>query len=318
MAMRAAEGIKMKTSGLSRLLRASARFVAGGLLLAMTQQAALAGQLSRAEIQNDEHNLGREAVLATQWQPVQSSQVRLIAGRRGADGQEIVAGLQMMLQDGWKTYWRNPGDAGGVPPELDWTGSENVESATLLYPAPRRFKDRSGETIGYEGSVVLPVLVKPVDPDRPVVLNPGINFGLCGDICIPVQQKLTLEVPREAAPGLPVALSQALESIPRHGKDIRPGDPKLVHHEVKLNGDQPRIVLDVDFGQEPEAGDVFAEASDGIYLPMPQPKAGESRTTRRFEIDLLAANDPAELKGKTLRVTMVGAGGASEASLYID
>lgn len=307
----------MFKSGLSGILRMSARYGAGVLLLAMTQ-AASAGQISRAAIQSVGHDVGSEASLASPWQQVQLSQVRLIAGRQGGDGHEVIAGVQMMLQEGWKTYWRNPGDAGGVPPELDWTGSENVESATLIYPAPRRLKDSSGETIGYEGSVVLPVLVKPVDPERGMVLSVQFHFGLCGEICIPVEQRLTLDVPRGAAPGLPVELSEALENIPRSGSDIKPGDPELVSHEVTLDGDQPRIVLDVDFGPEPAAGDVFAEASDGIYLPMTQPKTGGDGVTRRFEIDLLAANDPTELKGKTLRVTMVGAGGQSEASFAID
>lgn len=302
-------------SGLSGLLRVSARCGAGVLFLAMTQ-AAGAGQVSRAVLQPEEQ--GSEAVPVSPWEQVQSSQVRLIAGRRGADHREIVAGLQMVLQEGWKTYWRNPGDAGGVPPELDWTGSENVESATLLYPGPRRFKDSSGETIGYEGNVILPVLIRPVDPERPVVLRVKFHFGICGEICIPVEQKLTLDVPREAVSGMPVELSQALESIPRGGEDIRPGDPKLIGHAVNLDGDQPRIVLDVDFRRQPEAGDVFAEASDGIYLPMTQPKDAGNGVSRRFEIDLLAANDPAELKGKTLRVTMVGAAGQSEASFVID
>src|SRR5690606_1564792 len=135
-------------------------------------QAVSAGQVSRAAMQSEGHDLvSSTAALASPWQPVQSSQVRLIAGRQDADGREIVAGFQMVLQTDWKTYWRNPGDAGGVPPELDWTGSENVESATLLYPAPQRFEDRSGETIGYEDNVVLPVLIKPVDPESDVVLR---------------------------------------------------------------------------------------------------------------------------------------------------
>lgn len=303
----------MTKSGCSGQVCGFARLGAGLLLVAMTQ-VAIADPVS----QRAEQNANGKAVLASPWQQVQTSQLRLIAGREGADGGEILAGLQIVLQDGWKTYWRNPGDAGGVPPELDWSGSENVADATLIYPAPKRFKDRSGETIGYAGQVVMPVLVQPVDPDRGIVLNVRFEYGICGDVCIPVEQTLTLNVPREAAPGLPAELSRALKNSPRSGKDIQPGDPKLVHHEVRLEGAQPRIVLDVDFGQDPQAGDVFAEASDGIYVPMAQPKNSDTQVPRRFEIDLLAANDPAELKGKTLRVTMVGAAGQSEASFVIE
>ena len=31
--------------------------------------------------------------------------------------------LRLTLKDGWKTYWRAPGDA-GIPPQFDWNGSQ--------------------------------------------------------------------------------------------------------------------------------------------------------------------------------------------------
>lgn len=306
----------MTRYGFSGQIRGLALLGAGLLVVTITE-AASAERVNHPAASSAEQDEQDNALLASPWRQVQSSQLRLIAGRQNADG-GFVAGLEIVLPDGWKTYWRNPGDAGGVPPELDWSGSENVADTTLIYPAPQRFKDSTGETIGYEGRVVMPVLVKPLDPARGMVLQVRFHYGLCGEICIPVDETLTLDVPRDVAPGLPAELSEALRTTPRSGKDIQPGDPKLVRHEVMLDGDQPRIVLDVDFGREPDTGDLFAEASDGIYLPMAQPKGTETQATRRFEIDLLAANDPAELKGKTLRVTMVGASGQSEASFVIE
>lgn len=258
------------------------------------------------------------AGLASAWQQAQMSQVRLLAGREASGDKRIIAGLEIKLEDGWKTYWRSPGDAGGVPPELDWSASENVEKTKLLYPAPKRFKDTSGETVGYKGAVVLPVVVQPEDPSRPVALKAEFSFGVCREICIPVTAELDLTMAPDVKAGLPQELAAALTRTPRSGNAVRPGDPKLVGHDVVLDGPKPRIVLNVDFGPEAQAGDVLAEASDGVYLPMPKKAKHSGTKASRFEIDLLAANDPAELKGKTVRVTMIGPRGQSEASFVID
>src|SRR5207247_8452494 len=59
------------------------------------------------------------------------------------------------IPGGWKTYWRSPGDAGGVPPEFDWQGSENLAAARVKYPAPHRLHDdKAGDAVGYKDGVI--------------------------------------------------------------------------------------------------------------------------------------------------------------------
>ena len=50
--------------------------------------------------------------LSSDWAQGHNSRVRLIAG-------DDLAGVELQMPAGWKTYWRNPGDAGGVPPSFD-------------------------------------------------------------------------------------------------------------------------------------------------------------------------------------------------------
>ena len=73
------------------------------------------------------------------------SSLRLLAGSR--TGSVLMGGIEIQLQQGWKTYWRTPGDS-GVPPRFDFSKSVNVESVTPLYPAPRTFDDGAGGEIG--------------------------------------------------------------------------------------------------------------------------------------------------------------------------
>src|SRR5215470_3932839 len=71
---------------------------------------------------------------ATPWTASTNSKVRLVSGTVDDQGQATrLAGIQLRLDPGWKTYWRNPGDS-GVPPGFDWSGSKNLKQAEVLYP----------------------------------------------------------------------------------------------------------------------------------------------------------------------------------------
>src|SRR5438105_12223572 len=99
---------------------------------------------------------------ASPWDGGKHTAVRLIAG---ATAQH--AGVEIRLAPGWKTYWRYPGDS-GMPPRFDFSGSQNVKSVTVRFPAPRRLVDESGTTIGYKHDVVFPLDVVQEDATKPV------------------------------------------------------------------------------------------------------------------------------------------------------
>ncbi|MEO8652337.1 MAG: protein-disulfide reductase DsbD domain-containing protein, partial [Hyphomicrobiaceae bacterium] len=140
--------------------------------------------------------VAQEAALASPWAVDHEARARLIAGGSpaGSPAGTIAVGVEIELAKDWKTYWRNPGSS-GVPPNLTWSASSNVATAKTLYPAPSRFSDRDGDTIGYKGTVILPIAVVPADPAKPVALVVEIEYGVCKDICIPVQSRFELTVP---------------------------------------------------------------------------------------------------------------------------
>ena len=113
------------------------------------------------------HRQATGLTLASPWAKQQFAQARLIAGGRVADAPPgtIAAGVEIELADGWKTYWRNPGSS-GVPPLFDWSAASNLASAEVRYPAPTRYGDRGGDTIGYKHRLIFPIVVRPADPQR--------------------------------------------------------------------------------------------------------------------------------------------------------
>lgn len=106
-------------------------------------------------------------------------------GYTTADGTRMAA-LHLRLPQGWKTYWRAPGEA-GIPPVFDWSGSENVGSVRLHWPTPHLFVLNGLTTIGYAGELVLPVEITPRDPGKPMALKAHVAMGLCKDVCVPTE-----------------------------------------------------------------------------------------------------------------------------------
>lgn len=82
---------------------------------------------------------------------------RLVSVEDGVapNAKTLSLGLDLKLGKGWKAYWRSPGEV-GLPPEIDWSGSENLASAELLWPAPTRFTAFGIENFGYSKHVLLP------------------------------------------------------------------------------------------------------------------------------------------------------------------
>jgi DsbC/DsbD-like thiol-disulfide interchange protein len=123
---------------------------------------------------------------------------QLLQGWMRPDGTRM-AGLAIDLEPGWKTYWRAPGDA-GIPPQINFEGSENVAKITLHWPAPEVFDSAGMRTIGYHGDLLLPIEITPEDPARPVILAAHAAIGICDQICVPVSLDLHASLSGQGSP----------------------------------------------------------------------------------------------------------------------
>lgn len=129
-----------------------------------------------------------------------------------------MAAMELSLAPGWKTYWRSPGEA-GIPPSFDWSGSQNIQSVRIHWPAPSVFEINGMQTIGYHDRLILPLEVTAVDPSRPVTLSVRMDLGVCDDICLPASLALTSELSAPGAPdaGIRDALAQRAETAGEAG-----------------------------------------------------------------------------------------------------
>jgi DsbC/DsbD-like thiol-disulfide interchange protein len=254
----------------------------------------------------------RDADAASAWVELHASRARLVASQTGAPGGVRLAGLEIALQDGWKTYWRMPGDA-GVPPTFDWSSSTNAADIKVLYPAPMRIAEAGGEVVGYKHAALFPIEVTPQDAAKPVALRLSLELGICREICVPVTATFEVSLPPAGkAARQPDAVAAAVERVPRPQARRRPSDPEL--RKVAVTGSSEpgaRLTVSAAF-HGAKGGDVFVEAPEGLYVPMLRKEPQSSDGTVRFGVGL-SADLARDLKGKTLTVTLVSETGASEA-----
>jgi len=135
----------------------------------------------------------------------------VLQGWELADGRRVAA-LRLTLADGWKTYWRAPGDS-GIPPQFSWNGARNIDNLQITWPQPKVFHDDGTRSIGYKGSVVIPLHIAPKRADKPIRLKGRMDIGVCSDICAPYTLKFDTTL--EAAGGVPTpSIASALASAP--------------------------------------------------------------------------------------------------------
>ncbi len=254
---------------------------------------------------------GRQEVGATPWMEMHASRVRLVGGQIKDGGTRYLVGLEIVLNEGWKTYWRMPGDS-GVPPTFDWEKSQNLASAEVFYPPPIRMPEAGGVAVGYKGTVIMPIRVTPKDPGASVQLKLALEFGICRDICIPATVNLELDLAPGAAGPPPQAVLAALDTVPRAHHKRRPRDPELKRVRV-VDGSSPlRVEFEGIFQGTSGTADMFIEAPDGLYVAPPTRQAstrGGGALLFNAEVSADLARD---LQGKTLTLTLVDDAGATE------
>lgn len=225
---------------------------------------------------------------------------RLLPGWTGDDGGRIAA-LELVLEPGWKTYWRSPGDT-GLPPHFAWEGSANLDHARLHWPAPQAI--RSGEVLemGYHDRLVLPFTALPVDTHRPIDLALQISLGLCESICVPAHLDLVAPPP---APQPDPAILEALALEPQRLED-RPActiAPIADGMQVTMTLPAPQVTLAaIELDDRPEIWVSGAEIHPGPDGPVAR-------------VDMVGPEGgPFDLDPQALRLTVIAEGGATEQS----
>ena len=254
---------------------------------------------------------------ASAWWSTEHGAVRLVAASDAAgQGATVRAGLHFRMNEGWKIYWRSPGDA-GFPPRPDWTGSRNLTEARLSWPAPERFSVLGLETLGYAGEVVLPLTLAVREPGKPVALRAKVPYLTCSDICVPYEADLVLALP--AGPES-ASIEQGLIETYRARVPVTGGDGPLRIESAAAVGGATTTAVELRLrARAPlSAPDVFVEGAQGWAFQAPRSVIEPGGKAALVRIAALAPSGTAEsLIGRELRLTAVDGDRAIERAVVL-
>lgn len=257
---------------------------------------------------------------ASLWSAGLHSGARLLDGGAGPDADRTrLAGIEIRLDPHYKTYWRTPGDS-GLPPEFDWSASTNVRSVAVSWPAPTRFEDSAGSSIGYKDRVLLPLTVVPQDPAKPVVLELRLDYAVCEQVCIPAhaEPRLALGSGRLSTPQA-ARIDEAMAEVPASAALSDTALPGI--RSIRAAPDGGILVLEAQVPDTRGLVDIFAEGPDGWAFSAPlaigtEAIAGGHRVTYRIKVD--ARPDGGSLAALPVTLTMVAGDAALEVATRLD
>ncbi len=229
----------------------------------------------------------------TPWTPVGGGEVRLINVGPPSETGAYQLGVEILLEPGWHTYWRFPGEA-GVPTEMEFQGSSNLKAAEVSFPAPERYDDGFSTSIVYHDHVVLPLEIRATDQNAPVGLAATLHFGVCKDVCIPAEARFDLQLSPTAPPNPEVQreIDEAKAHVPK--LQDATSTPRIKHVAVLKPGKDAILQITTESALENAPVDLFAEGPAGSYIGVPQKKSEQkSETTFELPVRGLALKDGA-------------------------
>ena len=201
------------------------------------------------------------------WAETEGGRMRLVIDPVPRDDGTIAGFLDVDLNPGWKTYWRDPGSA-GIPPTLDFSLNKGVAFLSMDYPAPVRVDDGYAIWAGYTAPVQFPLTFR-----RSASGNGQVHaqafLGICEKICVPFQAELVVDLP--ADPGGHDATRQAVGAA-FAGLPEAPGtDFNLKTALLEMNGTQLTLSATLPAfrpsGVDPE---IFVAGPDGFAFAPPK------------------------------------------------
>ncbi len=253
---------------------------------------------------------------ATDWLDGPKADIRLVSATTAVgDLESIPLGIEVRLDEGWKTYWRSPGDA-GIPPHVAWDESSNLAAAAFQWPAPVRFKYFDLETFGYEKQVVFPVTAELRTAGEAVKLRAQVDLLICDDVCIPHSYTASLNLP--AGPANP---SEFANMIARYQNQV-PGDGSrsgLVFEGADISGGNIKPLIRTAFRADTPfvTPDLLVEGSEDVLFSKPAFEFLEDGRVILASVraeDIFGEGTPVDLESAPLTFTLIDGARSIEVS----
>ena len=236
---------------------------------------------------------------SSDWISNKYTSSRLFVGRYDAVEKVIHMGWHIKLRDGWKTYWRTPGEA-GMPPVWHWNNEGPLKEIEVLWPLPERMITFGYESNIYHDEIILPVDVHLTGEGGTVKLSLATDYMICKDVCIPLSATYMMDI---ADPSL-LDISPYQAALLDKYRSLVPRTVDPVFLVVEDNGEG---VLDVrlhpSHRNEKKYRDLFVEGPDAYYFSRPVRVSNEDGLL--FKIPYTGEGRDESLAGREITLTLV-------------
>ena len=208
------------------------------------------------------------------------------------ENKSLQVGLEFKLEPEWKIYWKNPGDA-GLPPEINFSQSQNIYSYKVQWPLPTRIKETEDLISNvYLNKVVLPIKLIFKNLDEPIFLNGNLKFQVCKTICIPMETNFSVKISKEdnLKDNIFDALQDALSNVPVKNIDVGITESDLNW----VSEDNFNLLIKSKYDLPKDEINIFVEKEKGDALKIYEIKSIKYLDNNRISIDFLADDEDLE------------------------
>lgn len=200
------------------------------------------------------------------------------------------------LKDGWKTYWRSPGEA-GLPVRVFLDG----EQLDILYPFPERFELFGLETYGYSKQVTIPFEV----PSKASRYTFNADFMVCKDICVPFNAAYDISVDPELSGTIvtDTRIKNALDTVPQR---FEAGNVDLTVTSVSFAGKpgHQNLIVEATADMPLSKSDLLAELDTSTQFHSPKMRILPDGRSVRYVLPVMSTQKNLDLAGKRVRLTL--------------
>ena len=200
----------------------------------------------------------------------------LLSADTAKPGDTIWAGVDMKMDAGWHTYWKNPGDS-GIATTIKWDLPPGVTAGEIQWPLPEKLPPIEVTTYGYENEVMLlvPLTLATNLNSGPLILKADVAWLECQEQCVPgsTNVEATLNIGSETKSSAGAAVIESWKSkVPKSSLSAENTNWVIrAAWETPINNDtRPLIVkgfyTGIINGLLPNKFDFFPDASDNFEI----------------------------------------------------
>jgi thiol:disulfide interchange protein DsbD len=112
-------------------------------------------------------------------------------------GKPFKVGVELMMDPGWHTYYKQSGDA-GMPTSIQWKLPPGFKAGELLWEKPFKFNDAGIITYGYHTQTMIAAEITPPSDLKvgdTLTFEADVKWLSCKDVCLPGKGKTSLSLP---------------------------------------------------------------------------------------------------------------------------